>query len=427
MAQVSKKVVVVGGGLGGLFTGALLARSGADVEILESASRLGGRARTEDHEGFKMNLGPHALYAKGAARLLLDELGVSYTGHAPAEKGLQVVDAGRLHLFPAGPLTLMKTTLLSFREKLETGKLLAALPKADTEAWRGRTVRQWVNEQTESPRLRRFLEALGRLSTYSNDLDQQDAGAFLAQLKLALEANVLYVDGGWQVLVEGLAELAESHGAAVRAGVRVAKLVGEREISGVETQEGELIASDDVVLAVDPATCARLVDDRSPGLEKSLAGLRPVRAACLDLALSALPRPDRPFGLGLDEPYYLSVHSATAALAPPGGALIHVARYLTPGDDSDRDGREAQLEAFTDLVQPGWRDHVVHRQLMPAMTVTQTGFLHDRPRPSPRVPDVEGLWLAGDWIGDEGLLADAAANSARAVASQLAPAVAKVA
>jgi phytoene dehydrogenase-like protein len=48
-------VIVIGGGLAGLTTAALLARSGKAVALLEHSSReIGGRARTADIEGFTL-------------------------------------------------------------------------------------------------------------------------------------------------------------------------------------------------------------------------------------------------------------------------------------------------------------------------------------------------------------------------------------
>ena len=123
--------------------------------------------------------------------------------------------------------------------------------------------------------------------------------------------------------------------------------------------DGTSFEAGDVVVAGDPETALRLAGaERAPELARSIAALVPVRAACLDLALSRLPRPDRNFALGLDRPLYLSVHSAAAALAPPGGALIQVARYLAPGEPAPRDAMRDALEGWADVVQPGWRDVV---------------------------------------------------------------------
>ncbi len=52
------RVVVVGGGVGGLATAALLARGGAHVTLLERHERVGGRAGTWEVDGFRFDTGP---------------------------------------------------------------------------------------------------------------------------------------------------------------------------------------------------------------------------------------------------------------------------------------------------------------------------------------------------------------------------------
>jgi hypothetical protein len=69
----------------------------------------------------------------------------------------------------------------------------------------------------------------------------------------------------------------------------------------------------------------------------------------------------------IDTPVYVSVHSAAAALAPAGGAMIHVSKYLRPGETAGR-REELELETLTDTMQPGWRDRLVFK-LRPAITL----------------------------------------------------------
>jgi hypothetical protein len=57
---------------------------------------------------------------------------------------------------------------------------------------------------------------------------------------------------------------------------------------------------------------------------------------------------------GVDHPLYYSVHSAPAARAPQGHAMVHVAKYLDPSEPHVAHATERELEGFLDLVQPVW-------------------------------------------------------------------------
>jgi len=81
----------------------------------------------------------------------------------------------------------------------------------------------------------------------------------------------------------------------------------------------------------------------------------------------------------------------------------------------------ADLEAVVDAVQPGWRElvtmaprHLPRMAAVSAIATPRSGGMAGRP--GTLVAGAPGVFLAGDWIGREGWLLDAALASAAAAA-----------
>lgn len=416
-------VVVVGGGIAGLAAATFIARSGKRVRLFEQSRALGGRAQTKEQGGFYLNIGPHALYRGGRGIEVLRELGIEPRGSVPSVSGAFAVRNGAKHTFPAGALSLLMTSLFGLSAKLEAGRLLASVAKIDGNRLMNVTVREWLDQNVSHSEVKDLILAAFRVATYTNAPDLMSAGAALEQLKKAQDKSVLYLDNGWQTLVDALRDAATHSGVKVEAGVRVEAVTRDTtgSVSGVLLAKGIEVKASTVVVASSPSILAELVEGfEQTSLARWSTEAIPVRAACLDLALSKLPAPRATFALGIDRPHYLSVHSAAARLAPDGSAMIHAAKYLPPDHNDSSESVEQELEGLLDLVQPGWRDVVVYRRFLPDMIVMNALPLASlggtQGRPGPQVVDVPGLFVAGDWIGEEGLLVDASLASARRAA-----------
>lgn len=447
---MGKNVVIVGGGLAGLAASIYLARGGRTVTVFEKRQYLGGRAITHLRHGFRFNLGAHAVYRAGAAARVYRELGIPVPGRSPKSKGI-ALRGGEQYRLPASLLSMFATGLLSFRGKREFAMAILRARRFDPARLAEKTVGEWLDAHFTDAGAREAMAAVIRLGTYCAH-ETQSAARALAQLRLALRGGVLYVDEGWQRIVDSLRNTAVTSGVNFISGSRVMGVVRDHhgvraiELGGLELDsdrmdtlsvalpdqkpedvEGALIPAETVLLAVDPETAAELAGYAD--FAKPWMASRPVTAACLDVGLRSLPKPKNTFALGIDQPLYYSVHSAVAQLAPKGAALIHLIKYRREQtatdeviDGSARRGAaqqdEQELEALLDGMQPGWRDVLVHRRFLPAMTVSNALPLAELPRPSPATP-VQGLYIAGDWVGDEGILSDASLASARAAAKAI--------
>lgn len=422
--RMNADVVVTGAGLSGLTAAAYLARAGKKVIVLDKASEIGGRAMTQTVAEFSFNLGPHALYRKGPAARILNELGVSYAGRRPSLSGNYAIWQGRKETLPGGFISLLTTGLMSLPAKFEAARLLAGISQLRPAELERISVQEWLAQTFRHDPVRQLVLALIRVSSYTNDPERQSAGAAIAQLQAAVSYGVDYIDGGWATLVNGLRRVAVNAGTTIVTGSSVAGIARYQHGYEINTRNGTCIAAGSVVLALDPAeTSSLLPADANTELSEWAAQAIPVRAACLDVALRQLPVPQATFALGLDQPLYFSVHSATATLTPPDGALIHVLKYLHPQSRPDAGVTQQELELTLDMMQPGWRDLVVHQRFLPQLTVTHAqvtaamGGLSGRPGPA--IPGCAGLYIAGDWVGPEGQLADACFASARNAAQMI--------
>ena len=384
----NEQVTVVGGGLAGLIAAVSLAKGGRKVKLFEQARHLGGRAATTTQNGFSLNLGPHALYAGGALYRTLREWKVPVSAKSPVlGKTAFLVEDGRTHRFLYDTKGLLLTGALHPGEKMQAARLLQSIPK---EQGGGRSVARWLDDARANGRARRLIETVITLSTYTRDMTAMSAEAALRQVRLALGSGVLYVDGGWESLVKGLAAAAQAAGVVIETGVPI-----------------ERVPASPVVLAAPPQTVEKLTGVMLPKLA-------PVKLATLDLGLSKLPARAATFALGLDHPIYCSVHSTAAVLAPKEAAMVHIGKYLVAGEEGCRN----ELEQFADVVMPGWRERVEVARFLPNLVVTHA-ISTLQARPEVDALGLPGVAIAGDWVGNNAMLADAAAESALRAAAWL--------
>ena len=397
-------VAVVGAGLAGLAAAELLRRRGAQVVVLDAGVH-GGRARTDTVDGFRFNRGAHALYLGGQAAAVLDELGVPTPGGPPASATFgrrgDLVDR-----LPADARTLMTTSLVGWRGRLAVARVLSAVKRWRPAELAHVSVAQWLDDMHLPADAADLLLALVRVSSYGNAPEVMSADLAAMQIQLALGAGVRYLDGGWQSMVDHLVARLDVHRATVTA---VEADGGDVAVS--LAGGGAVVAGSVIVATGTPAAAAAL-------LGRAAFACGPVvEASCL--ALGTRRPPAHGFLLGLDMPLYLSTHHPPARLAPPGHQVIELMRYLTPGERPSPAEVRADLDAHGRLAGIAEDDVVASRALhrmvvCGALATVEHGGMAGRVAVTGA--GVPGVLLAGDWVGAEGHLLDAALASARRAA-----------
>jgi len=337
-----------------------------------------------------LNQGPHALYIGGPARRELEAWGIELDWWNPTSP------AASVFLRDGKPRRRLGGTG-------ELGRWFLGLRRTEPEELAGISAAEWLRRSLRSERARASAAALIRVTTFVADQESLSADVAATQLKIGLYPGVRYLRGGWQSLVDALADKAKARGAALRTRAAVRGL--ERGPEGWELSlDGETLRADVVVLAAGgPDAVEKLLGEETPAAPRPAAEL-----SVLDLGLTSLPRRSMRFALGIDKPTYLSRHS------PPehrGGVLLSLASYR-------REPLPA-LEKLADSVQPGWRKRTILERFLPRMVAVSAiptpagGGLAGRPA----IDRGGGLYLAGDWVGPEGWLVDSALASGRAAAA----------
>jgi squalene-associated FAD-dependent desaturase len=428
-------VVVVGGGWSGLAAAIELVHAGVPVTLIEAARQLGGRARCVRFGELRVDNGQHILlgaYREWLALLrriglqeaqVVRRLPLALDMRRPRGAGLAV----RIPALPA-PLHLLAGLLaargLSLRERfaaLRFGHFLAGTRLSLAE---DRSVATLVREHKQTPRLVQVLWEPLCLAALNTPIEHASARIFLGVLRESFRHRrrdsdlLLPITDLGSALPEPALRYIEDHGGQVLLNRRVSALRIEQGIlQGVEL-DGEFLAARQLVLAVNPVMCRRLLSPHEAfaGIVGKLEQLEYQPITTLYLRYAPTVRLPRPM-LGLLDGHAQWVFDRGLAGQP---GLMAVVISATGGHmDLDNAALTDSVRQELAALFPHWPaplDSLVIREKR-ATFASQVGV--DGLRPESASP-VAGCWLAGDFTatGLPGTL-EGAVMSGRACASAI--------
>ena len=279
-----KKVVIIGAGLGGLSAGALLAKRGYQVSILEKNEKVGGRANIFTAEGFTFDMGPSWYLMPDIFEhfyKLMDEdinehlnlvkLSPSYRVFFPGDKDYPVLDIHSdlekdlptLEKLEPGVTPKIKKYLQLSGEQYEIAKRGFMYRNynsvLDFLSWdimkEGRrmnplqTMEKYLNKWFKDDRLKKILEYT---LVFLGSAPSKTPALYNIMNFIDFDMGVYYPKGGIYEIVESLSSIATKNGAQIRTNAAVNKIVVENKTAtGVELESGEIIDADYVISNAD--------------------------------------------------------------------------------------------------------------------------------------------------------------------------------
>ncbi len=370
-------VVIIGAGVSGLSTGALLAKQGKRVLVLEKGNAVGGRAYCYEDKGFTLNYGPHGMYTpeSGVLAEVMGRLGrpVPVCGYPEATRSYWQHHE-RFASMGAKPHQLMTSGLFSVGGRMTVAKIMLAIRGAKLDRMSPEvTWRQWVESKTSDETVREFMIAFATVNSYTNPVGELSARWFLGHMQRSLFAKdfVGYMHGGWRVMYGAWIDEIEANSGAIVHGATADKLeVDDGRVVAAATSDTRYEA--DAFVSTLPPQDAPSIAPAGSALQTEMqrwSGLQDVRAYCIDLGFDRIIRDDLSFVFDVQQQLYYSIHSEAAPdLAPAGSQLLHAMAYLTPEESTDdalRNRRRDELIAGLDRRFAGWKDAAVVERVLP--------------------------------------------------------------
>ena len=356
--------LVIGAGAGGLFTAARLAHRGYRVLVVERRGQVGGRASTDDIDGFKVNNGAIVIETGGITEQTCREVGAAFDVREPRPPLLYRIGGKDVDVTGGGwGFLLSKLTR-------QGARLLAGLGAARSDSGLPEdelSTADWVRKFTRNESVQGIFRNMCA-SVFAVSSEELPARVFLTYFtrKSAFKRFGFHPEGTIG-LWRALAEVVTRHGGEVRLNTEVESLavadgqVGNAVLRPAGGGQSQVVRASVVVSDIGPAGTVRLAGPEFFGDEYLASVKRADRpAAMISVNFASQERLiDVPgmlsFAVTRRLAYMANFTDLCPEMAPPGWNLYVAAGVPQPSvGDFDEAAETDQLFADIDDVIPGF-------------------------------------------------------------------------
>jgi phytoene dehydrogenase-like protein len=203
-------VVVIGAGAAGLSAGAILAKNGKKVLVMEREKHLGGRAVAVPFEGYRLNLGGHLLEDDGTGLTKIIEYVGGKLEHGKTSKGMPVWTGDRWQ-------SIQNLYKSDHGELKKVIRIICDTDYEELDRWDDRPLRTWLQQNTSSEGVIALFEYLAMAECLTEKWYDHAASDNLYVRKMHymhkhIAGYSCWPVGGWHAIFENLAASLKANG-----------------------------------------------------------------------------------------------------------------------------------------------------------------------------------------------------------------------
>lgn len=275
MPEEKRRIIVIGGGMGGLSAAISLAQKGYSVKLFEKNVHLGGKLNRLEQDGFGFDLGPSILTMPHVFEKLFKNSGKNMADYVEITRldrewrsffsdGTKIDLYGDLEKMEDMNASLSRQDLDEYKKFLSYAKRLNDLTEegyfakgldntmevlrhhGPIKALRGfdlfSTMHEAIDNRISNPYLR---DMLSYFIKYVGSSPYEAPAVLNMMIYMQYEQGCWYVPGGMHKLAQGIVKLAEEVGVELYTGAAVKKLLKEDgKVTGIQLENGETHEAD---------------------------------------------------------------------------------------------------------------------------------------------------------------------------------------
>lgn len=434
---MNRPIIVIGAGVGGLTTAALLSSQGHNVRVLEKSSKLGGRTASMTFRNHILDNGFHIMpfYKKSAIFTVLKKLKIESDLKLAKVDDIAFYSDGEFHNYPKGLLDLLRLSLLPFKSRVKLLRVLLPLAFTSlekTELW-DETPLTDITSSLDSD-TNAFFESVCMLA-FADTADHISLGEFARTMiranpfKGGTSEFAYPDDGGYDSISHVLSDYILSKNGKVDTRQSVKKIIIENSkvtgivVKGMQRSE-QLIPTNCVVVSYPAYDALNQLFDKDVIDEKFIQKINRLNktTSVVEVHFALKSKIDSrqvvfPVGKEYTAKGIFFISNITPSVSPSGEHLIIAGTPVNPEVADDPIAIKSivdEMRSEITSIYPNFEPELIWERPMAwklvESVVKEPGKVWKSKMPH-QIPGIDGLFFVGDSTVSYGIGTDSAAHS----------------